>query len=296
MIVSSARFHPPVAAVSLYRGEVMHARLKPFGYRFAYRVATILIDIDRLEEAKKASRLFSVGRFNLYGFDIRDHGKGDGSSLRAHVDEAFAQAGLAEPPTRVLLLCYPRILGRVFDPLSVYFAYDARDELVGVIYEVRNTFGQRHSYIAPVRAGEMSEAGLRQERDKLFHVSPFLPMNLRYRFRLRPPAENVAIRILEIDAQGPVLAATFHGRREKVCAATLVSAFAAIPFLTIKVIVSIHWEALKLWIKGARLFARPIPPAPLSIEGKGAYSDAIGAIASSTSPCGETANAERRAA
>jgi DUF1365 family protein len=250
----------------------MHARLSPFGHRFAYAVLTITVDIDRLEETDRAAALFSVGRFNLYGFDARDHGEGDGSPLRAHVERAFAQAGLTTPPARILLHCYPRTLGRVFNPLSVYFAYDAADRLMGVVYEVRNTFGERHSYVAPVRAGELDEAGLRQERDKLFYVSPLLDMKLRYRFRLRPPGEAIAIRILETGPDGPVLAATFHGTQRPLTSAALLRAFARIPFQTLKVVVAIHWEALRLWMKGARPQPRPAPPPRLSIDEKGAYS------------------------
>ncbi len=173
-------FPPPGGPAALYRGDVMHARMKPKAHRFTYGVYTLLIDIDALDAADRASRFFSVGRRNLLSFEPRDHGDGGRTPLREHIRRLLAEAGLQTPPARILLLCYPRVLGFVFNPISVYFAYDADGQLIGVVYEVRNTFGDMHTYVAPVRDGELTEAGLRQERDKLFHVSPFMDMAMRY--------------------------------------------------------------------------------------------------------------------
>jgi DUF1365 family protein len=246
-------------AASLYVGSVMHARLKPVGHRFAYRVASLLVDLDRLAEADRSSRLFSVGRFNLFSFEESDHGPRDGSPLRAHVDRLLAEHGL-DRPARVLLLCYPRVLGFVFNPLSVYFALDPDGRTVALVYEVRNTFGGIHTYVAPVRPGEETPAGLRQSRTKVFHVSPFLPMDQRYDFRILPPGEAVRIRILETDRDGPTLSATFAGRRTAMTDGALARIFAAMPFHTLKVIAAIHYEAARLWLKGAPFFGAT-PPA-----------------------------------
>ncbi len=136
-----------------------------------------------------------------------------------------------------------------------------------MIYEVRNTFGDLHSYVAPVADGEWSEAGLRQERAKLFHVSPFVGMAATYRFRIRPPAEEVALRILECDERGPLLAATFHGRRRPLGDRAVLSAFLGVPLLTLKVVAGIHIEAMKLWLKGIAFFGRPAPPPAASARG-----------------------------
>lgn len=257
-------FPAPGDAASLFRGTVMHARLKPVGHRFRYDVFNLLIDLDRLDEADRASALFSVNRPNLLSFVERDHGARDGSSLRAHAGRLLAEAGVDLTGGRVLLLCYPRILGAVFNPLSIYFGYRADGALAGVIYEVRNTFGEHHSYVAPVRPGELGPAGLRQERDKLFYVSPFNRMAMRYAFRMRPPTDEIAVRILETDAEGPVLSATFNGRRKPLTTLSLLSAWAAAPLLTAKVVGGIHWEALRLWLKGMRLQPRPAAPPPIS--------------------------------
>lgn len=254
---------PPDAAAGLYVGQVMHQRLRPFGHRFAYRVANLVVDLDRLAEADRLCRLFSVERFNLFSFSERDHGPRDGSSLRGWIDGLMAEAGLAAP-ARVLLVCYPRVAGYVFDPISVYFAYDAAGAVIAVVYQVHNTFGETHTYVAPVRPEEASPAGIRQARDKLFHVSPFMPMEQRYGFSLLPPGEGLRIRILETDADGPILAATFAGRFRPMTSAGVLKVFAALPFQSIKVVAGIHYEAARLWLKGATYHMRPAPPAPVS--------------------------------
>src|ERR1700722_3249479 len=248
---------PADAAAVLYFGEVMHARLKPTGHRFSYRVMSLLIDLDRLEDADLQSALFGVNRAALYSFNEADHGERDGSPLRAYVQRRAAEQGLDLAGGRVLLLCYPRLLGYTFNPLSVYFCYRADGGLALVIYEVRNTFGAIHAYALPVKPGEMSDAGIRQEQDKLFYVSPFVEMAMRYRFRVLPPGDCVKLRILETDSEGPLLAATFNGRRRALNTLALLRSFFALPVVTVKIIVAIHWEALRLWLKGIRLVPRP---------------------------------------
>ena len=191
------------AAASLYVGEVMHARLKPMGHRFSYRVMSLLIDLDRLGAADRQSPLFGVNRTALYSFREADHGDRDSSPLRAYVQRCAAERGIDLTGGRVLLLCYPRLLGYTFNPLSVYFCYRADGELALVIYEVRNTFGDIHAYALPVMPDQISDAGVRQQQDKLFYVSPFIEMAMRYHFRVLPPGARVQLRILETDREGP---------------------------------------------------------------------------------------------
>jgi uncharacterized protein len=253
---AQARMPGEPAAASLYFGEVMHARLKPMGHRFSYRVMSLLIDLDRLDAADRQSRLFGVNRAALYSFHEKDHGERDGASLRIYAQRRAAACGVDLTGGRVLLLCYPRLLGFTFNPLSAYFCYRADGELALMIYEVRNTFGDIHAYVLAVKPGELSDAGLRQQQDKLFFVSPFIDMPMRYHFRISPPAADVKLRILETDSAGPLLAATFHGRRRDLSAAQLLRSFFALPLVTLKIVAAIHWEALRLWIKGARLVPR----------------------------------------
>jgi DUF1365 family protein len=244
------------APAALYVGEVMHARLKPMGHRFSYRVMSLLIDLDRLTEADRLSRLFGVNRAALYSFHESDHGARDGSPLRAYTQRCATEHGIDLSGGRVLLLCYPRLLGYTFNPLSVYFCYRASGELALLIYEVRNTFGDIHAYVLPVKPGEMSRAGVRQQQDKLFYVSPFIEMAMRYHFRVLPPGQRIQLRILETDRDGPLLAATFTGLRRALSTGQLWRAFFALPLVTVKIVAAIHWEALRLWLKGARLVPR----------------------------------------
>ena len=244
------------AAASLYVGEVMHARLKPMGHRFSYRVMSLLIDLDRLEAADRQSPLFGVNRAALFSFREADHGNRDGSPLRAYAQACAAERGIDLSGGRVLLLCYPRLLGYTFNPLSVYFCYRAGGELALIIYEVRNTFGEIHPYVLPVQPAEVSAAGVRQSQDKLFYVSPFIEMAMRYHFRVMQPREHVKLRILATDRSGPLLAATFNGCRRALNNVELLRAFFGLPLVTLKIVAAIHWEALRLWVKGARLVPR----------------------------------------
>ena len=256
-MVSANRAKAPAA---LYFGDVMHARLKPMGHRFTYRVMSLLIDLDRLDEADRTSRLFGVNRTALYSFHESDHGERDGSSLRAHAQRCAAAHGIDLTGGRVELLCYPRLLGYTFNPLSVYFCHREDGALALIIYEVRNTFGDIHSYTLPVADGEQTPAGIRQVQDKLFYVSPFIEKAMRYHFRVSPPAGDVKLRILETDSDGPLLAATFHGQRTPLTSQALLRSFFGLPLVTFKIVAAIHWEALRLWIKGARLVPRPKAP------------------------------------
>ena len=257
----------PLSDSALYKGTVMHARLKPMGHRFQYSVYTLLLDLDNLSTAVK-SPIFSHNRFNLLSFYDKDHGSRDGLSLRTHVDSLLLKAG-ATRPHAVKLLCYPRILGWVFNPLSVYYCYDALGTLTAIIYEVRNTFGETHTYVAPIQEGELRDGLVRQERDKRFYVSPFIKMEMRYRFRLNQPDERLTLRILECDTEGPLLSATFSGDRFPLTSGMLLRAFFQVPFQTLKIVGGIHWEALKLWKKGAKFHRRPKRPKPVS------YSDNV---------------------
>jgi DUF1365 family protein len=245
------------AAAALYVGKVMHARLKPIGHRFTYHVMNLLIDLDRLAEANRMSKLFGVNRPALYSFHERDFGPRDGSSLRAFAQRLAAGQGIDLANGRVSLLCYPRLLGYAFNPLSVYFCRQANGELALIIYEVRNTFGEMHHYALAVDQSERSAALIRQQQDKLFHVSPFIGGAMRYHFRVSPPAGAVKIHILETDCEGPLLAATFSGKRRALTGRTLAQCSLLLPLVTFKIMGAIHWQALRLWLKGAKILRRP---------------------------------------
>lgn len=250
---------------SLYFGEVMHERFKPFSHRFTYKVFSAFLDIDRIDDVARKTRLFSRNRFNFYSFYDRDHGPRDGSSLRLHVEKLLKQAGQTFQPAEIRLLCYPRILGHVFNPLSIYYCYDRDGEIGALIYEVRNTFAEHHSYVAPIMRDEAGHAGVRQSRDKLFYVSPFIDMAAQYNFTLRRPGRRLHVLIRETAEGSDLLLATFKGTRHDLNGRNLMIAALKFPLMTLKVVAAINFEALRLWLKGAKLFSRPAaPPPPVS--------------------------------
>ena len=255
------------AAASLYVGEVMHQRMKPVGHRFRYKVYSLMIDLDRLDEAGRLSPLFAVNKANLLSFHEADHLRGvTGTSLRAHIDGLLRDAGLDEPATRIELACYPRIFGQVFNPLSVFYAYGADGAPVAMVYQVRNTFGESHTYACKIEGGDISPAGIRQSRSKLFYVSPFIELGMRYNFRMNLPGETIKWRILETDQSGPLLAATYHGARRALSTGSILACLLQFPLLTWKIVGGIHYEALRLWLKGMRYVPRPAPPPAASFR------------------------------
>jgi DUF1365 family protein len=193
--------------------------------------------------------------------------------LRRYAERQANQHGIDLTGGRVLLLCYPRLLGYAFNPLSVYFCYRASGEPALLIYEVRNTFGQVHAYVLPVERNDISPAGIRQTDDKRFYVSPFIEMAMRYHFRVMPPKDHVKLRILETDGDGPLLAASFIGHRRVLTTRELLRCFCLFPLITLKVVAAIHWEALRLWLKGVRLVPGPDKPADgrLATDGRSDY-------------------------
>lgn len=253
------------ALTALYHGRVYHRRLRPVGHAFAYRVFSMLIDVDAIQAHAKSLKFFSFGRFNLFSIEPRDHGAEKGETLSQHA-RALLRAGGYSGAGRISLLCYPRILGFVFNPLSVWWCRDAQGVLEAIIYEVRNTFGGRHCYIVPAKgAGGIAC----NAADKVFHVSPFMDMEMRYNFELSAPADDVRIAIREADAQGPIFFAAFEGEREPMSDRALIAAFFRYPLMTVKIVAAIYFEALRLFAKGLR----PKPGAPDPVA-EATYGDA----------------------
>lgn len=238
----------------LYHGKVMHARMSPKKHRFQYSVYSLLIDIDRLDEADKISPIFSVDRFNLVSFSPEDHLQKDGDlSLRQHVEKCLKSKDISWRPSRILLACYPRILGKVFNPLSIFYVYKDEGEIGALIYEVRNTFGEKHLYICPIDEKNLTGDHIRQQVDKNFYVSPFMEMDMRYFFTISEPYEEMSWRIVEKQSSAPVLAATYFGHQKEFNSTNLARFFLQIPLLTWKILAGIHFEALRLWLKGLKL-------------------------------------------
>ncbi|WP_158808363.1 DUF1365 domain-containing protein [Beijerinckia sp. L45] len=259
-----------MTASSLYSGIVLHRRFGPKMHALRYRMFMALLDLDALDELDGTLRLFSRNRFNLFSFHDRDHldtgaGRQAGPcSLRTQVEASLAEAGIALGGGAITLLALPRILGYAFNPLSVFFCHQADGALVAILYAVRNTFHQRHTYLIPVAPG--GTGAIEQSCQKVFYVSPFMDMDMTYAFRIVPPGTDLSVAVDGLKDGTRIIATSFAGTRHPLTDRGILRAFLGHPFLSFAVVGGIHWEALKLWLKGVRLRARPAPPAhPVSI-------------------------------
>jgi len=227
-------------------GHVMHRRLRPAVNAFVYPVFYVQLPIRDLASAKNA--LFSIDRHNLLSFHSRDHGLRDGSPLLPWIEALLAQHGLPNDG-EIVLQTFPRVLGFVFNPVSFWFCHDRAGQLVAILAEVNNTFGGTHSYLLH-RDGEALPDGAALQAEKRFHVSPFNDVEGGYRFRFQRQQRVQCCRIDYDDAQGEVLLTSISGQPQAWSATALLKAFLRMPFLTLGVIARIHWQALKLWLKG----------------------------------------------
>lgn len=226
----------------------MHQRLRPVRHRFRYRVFSVLLDLDELPLLDRRLRLLRIERPGVLSFRAKDHGARDGSPLKPWAMARFAEAGI-EGVARIELLCFPRLWGYVFNPLSVYFGYAGDGALVGVIYEVKNTFGGQHAYVLPTGSGAMGK--VRHSADKSFYVSPFIGMTASYHFALLPPGERLELVIRETGPEGLFFTASQTGRMRPLDDRSLLTCLLRNLAMTYKVIGGIHVEALRLWLKGA---------------------------------------------
>jgi hypothetical protein len=243
----------------LYIGEVIHQRFAPRPHRLSYHIFQMLIDLNRVPQ----TRTLSHNRFNLFSFYDRDHGpvqEDTAGSLYDRMAGMLREKGLYTDVDRIWLLTMPRVLGFVFNPISLYFLQSLNGQLKAVIYEVNNTFGDRHSYVLPVTTDTRH---IRQHSDKRLHVSPFMDTrDMAYDFDLTAPGETFALKI-RLRHHAPegvrdMLFAGFTARRTPITDTALWKLFWTMPLMTLKVVAGIHWEALKIVLKGIRL--RPKPP------------------------------------
>ena len=256
----------------IYTGEVVHQRFAPKAHRLSYHIFQVLLDLDRIDEIK--ARLLSRNRFNLFSFYDSDHGPDKATSraapLRERMTELLLAHGLYEPGDRLFLMAMPRVLGFVFNPISLYFAQRPDGTMRAVVYEVNNTFGDRHSYVLPVHG--MTKR-IRQNSEKKLHVSPFMDMNMAYEFDLIVPESTFALKIQLRQQQNDrslkdMLFAGFTATYEPLRDAALARLFVLMPLMTLGVAAGIHWEALLLFIKGMRLKPKP-PTAKSSVSVSG---------------------------
>lgn len=247
------------SAAALYPARVMHRRMVAPFYRFVYRVFYLLLDIDRIDEVAAGLRLFSHNRFNLLSFHDRDHGSNRADALRSWAEEVLCSARIDLAGGRIRLLCMPRLLGYAFNPISLWYCEHADGSLRAVIAEVRNTFGEKHCYLLASNGKPMPYMQP-YETEKCFHVSPFFDLVGHYRFTLSEPADQLRVLIHETRDGLPILDATLAAERRALNDGNVLKQVLMLPLMTFKVVVGIHWEALKIWIRGARFHAKPDAP------------------------------------
>jgi DUF1365 family protein len=230
----------------IYNGTVKHQRFKPIKHSLNYKTFSILLDLDEIENLDKNISIFSLNKFNIFSFYNRDHGARDGSSVKDWVKKNIKRFNISNNITKIKLLCYPRIFGYVFNPLSIFYCYE-KNHLKAIFYEVKNTFNEQHTYIFKIKDNERIE----QKCKKKFYVSPFMDMDTYYNFKLQNPKEKLSIFIRQTNGEETVLTATQTGNKKEFSFKQLLINLFKYPLMTIKIISSIHYEAFFLWKKGA---------------------------------------------
>ena len=237
----------------IYNGKVIHKRFKPKKHFFKYNVFSLFLDLSEIKEIDKRISFFSYNKFNLISFYEKDHGQRDGSSLSSWVKYNLKKTGIKNNNIKIKLLCYPRIFGYVFNPLSIFFVYDKNSSLIAILYEVKNTFGEQHTYVFKA---SLRKKKIENKCEKKFYVSPFMDLSSKYFFKIYEPQKKLSVVINQIDKQGKLLYASQDGVRSQFTAKNLVFSYIRHPLMTFKIISAIHFEALRLWLKGIKLMKK----------------------------------------
>ncbi len=234
----------------IYNGKVIHKRFKPKEHYFKYTVFSLFLDLDEINIINKQILFFSHNKFNLISFYEKDHGNRDGSSLAEWVKKNLKTIGVNNENIKIKLLCYPRILGYVFNPLSIFFVYDIKLNLIAILYEVKNTFGEQHTYVFKVNENSKF---VKNNCEKKFFVSPFMDIDSRYYFKVLDPNKKLSVVIDQRDKDGKLLFASQDGVKSDFTTKNLIFSYLRHPLMTFKIISAIHFEALRLWIKGIKI-------------------------------------------
>jgi DUF1365 family protein len=235
-------------------GQVRHRRLRPAANSFAYPTYFLLLPLRSLRAQPSTS--LARNRFGLLAFHDRDHGDGRADAL-AWVDELLQREGVHDAQGEVWLHTYPRVLGYVFKPVSFWYCHRSDGSLAAIVAEVNNTFGERHCYLLE---GPGLDWGRELRARKVFHVSPFCSVQGLYRFRFMRTADRTVARIDHDDDQGALLQTSVSGHLQTLTNASARAAFFGMPLMSLGVIVRIHWQALRLWLKRVPFFSKPAAP------------------------------------
>ena len=239
----------------IYIGNVVHKRFKPKKHFFKYSVFSIFLDLDEINELEKEISFFSYNKFNILSFFDKDHGNRDGSSIKDWIIQVLQKKNISTKNIKIKILCYPRIFGYVFNPLSIFFIYDTDSNPIAILYEVKNTFGEQHTYVFKIN---IKDQHISNNCKKKFYVSPFMDLESKYFFKVLIPNERLSVIIDQRDKEGKLLFASQDGERVKISSKNLLISYLKHPLMTLKIISAIHYEALKLWIKGVKLVKKNI--------------------------------------
>ena len=234
----------------IYIGSVIHKRFKPKKHFFKYNVFSLFLDLDEINELDQKILFFSYNKFNILSFFDKDHGYRDGSSIKDWLIHVLQKKNISTINIKIKILCYPRIFGYVFNPLSIFFIYDIDSNPIAILYEVKNTFGEQHTYVFKIN---IKDQHISNNCKKKFYVSPFMDLESKYFFKVLIPNERLSVIIDQRDKEGKLLFASQDGERVKISSKNLLISYLKHPLMTLKIISAIHYEALKLWIKGVKL-------------------------------------------
>ena len=239
----------------IYTGNVVHKRFKPKIHYFKYKVFSLLIDLSEIKLLDQNLKIFSYNKFNIVSFYDKDHGARNGSSIKDWVISNLKKNNIDTENIQIKLLCYPRIFGYVFNPLSVFYIYDRSSNLISILYEVKNTFGEQHTYVFKT---EINHNLIQHTCKKKFHVSPFIEMDCTYFFRLLKPGNKISVIINQNDNNGKILYASQDGVRSEINNINFIKSYLKHPLMTFKIIFAIHYEAFKLWSKGIKFIKKTL--------------------------------------
>ncbi len=253
----------------LYTGTLRHRRFRPRAHAFSYGVFMAWLDVDRIPEVMQRSRWTGLNRFNWASYDDRDHLGDPALSLRHRVTADAAEQSVVLTEGPIYVLTNLRYLGYCFNPISFFFCYDAQGAVQAVLAEVNSTFGEQHRYWLWARNRQPASEAFRYRCAKRMHVSPFMPMNLDYEFVLSPPGPSLVAHMATLEQNPgapPLFDATLTLAHQPWTPRAIRIALLQHPWMTVKVIASIHWQALRLLLKGLPVFTHPARVRPSAEE------------------------------
>lgn len=242
-----------IPALRLLKGHTVHQRSVPFTHRFKYELALIDIDIDRLDQAQRSSHLFGVDQTRLFSFNRRDHGARKTEPLRPWAEAQFENAGIDLDGGAIRLVTFPRHVFYKFAPISLWLSHDLEGALNGILYEVNNTFGETHIYAAATPDSVRNQ----HATDKVFHVSPFFDISGTYKFTLKWTKDGLNLIVASMKDAQQTHVATINAKAQPATSAAFANLAVTKPLSSLGVTAGIHWQALKLWLKGAKYHSKP---------------------------------------